>query len=169
MKPRKQAGHMTCTRPRAERQIPLAMRAPSTHDPQPTKLLQAISECGRLRPPTQRQTLSMCTRQPHRGVIVPVRFGQLTRRLFGYSNKYGTGQFAITTDERCVVGLVVLTKNGRWPGVGVFFDQGFVGRASWVKFCTDGGLSIVHQRGFGSNKLLTVIRKDTRVEFGLRP
>lgn len=28
-----QAGHMTCTRPRAERQIPLATRASSTHDP----------------------------------------------------------------------------------------------------------------------------------------
>ena len=32
MVPRKQAGHMTCTRPRAERQILLAMRASSTHD-----------------------------------------------------------------------------------------------------------------------------------------
>src|SRR5499426_2223993 len=31
--PRKQAGHMTCTRPSAERQILLAMRASSTHDP----------------------------------------------------------------------------------------------------------------------------------------
>ena len=31
--PRKQAGHMTCTRPLAERQNPLALRAPSTHDP----------------------------------------------------------------------------------------------------------------------------------------
>jgi hypothetical protein len=31
--PRKQAGHMTCTRPQAERQNPLATRAPSTHDP----------------------------------------------------------------------------------------------------------------------------------------
>ena len=33
MVPRKQAGHMTCTRPQAERQILLAMRASSTHDP----------------------------------------------------------------------------------------------------------------------------------------
>jgi len=33
MVPHKQAGHMTCTRPRAERQILLAMRASSTHDP----------------------------------------------------------------------------------------------------------------------------------------
>jgi hypothetical protein len=33
MVPRKQAGHMTCTRPPAERQILLAMRASSTHDP----------------------------------------------------------------------------------------------------------------------------------------
>jgi hypothetical protein len=33
MVPRKQAEHMTCTRPQAERQIPLAMRASSTQDP----------------------------------------------------------------------------------------------------------------------------------------
>jgi hypothetical protein len=33
MVPRKQAGHMTCTRPQAERQIVLATRASSTHDP----------------------------------------------------------------------------------------------------------------------------------------
>src|ERR1700751_6178589 len=32
MVPRKQAGHMTCTRPQAERQILLATRASSTHD-----------------------------------------------------------------------------------------------------------------------------------------
>ena len=31
--PHQQAGHMTCTRPQAARQIPLATRAPSTHDP----------------------------------------------------------------------------------------------------------------------------------------
>ena len=31
MVPRKQAGHMTCTRPQAERQILLAMLASSTH------------------------------------------------------------------------------------------------------------------------------------------
>ena len=36
MVPRKQAGHMTCTRPRAECQILLAMRASSTHDPKPS-------------------------------------------------------------------------------------------------------------------------------------
>src|SRR5262249_31482597 len=35
MVPRKQAGHMTCTRPQAERQILLAMRASSTHDTTP--------------------------------------------------------------------------------------------------------------------------------------
>ena len=33
MWPQKQAGHMTCTRPHATRQNPLAIRAPSTHDP----------------------------------------------------------------------------------------------------------------------------------------
>src|SRR5262249_707149 len=36
MVPRKQAGHMTCTRPQAERQILLATRASSTHDPKPS-------------------------------------------------------------------------------------------------------------------------------------
>ena len=36
MVPRKQAGHMTCTRPQAERQNLLAMRASSTHDPEQT-------------------------------------------------------------------------------------------------------------------------------------
>jgi hypothetical protein len=39
MVPRKQAGHMTCTRPQAERQILLAMRASSTHDPIQTPFL----------------------------------------------------------------------------------------------------------------------------------
>jgi DNA-directed RNA polymerase specialized sigma24 family protein len=34
--PRKQAGHMTCTRPQAARQILLATRASSTHDPKAT-------------------------------------------------------------------------------------------------------------------------------------
>ena len=38
MVPRKQAGHMTCTRPQAERQILLAMRASSTHGPKPAIL-----------------------------------------------------------------------------------------------------------------------------------
>jgi hypothetical protein len=32
-RPSCEAGHMTCTRPHAARQIPLAMRASSTHDP----------------------------------------------------------------------------------------------------------------------------------------
>jgi hypothetical protein len=36
MVPRKQAGHVTCTRPQAERQILLATRASSTHDPNRT-------------------------------------------------------------------------------------------------------------------------------------
>jgi hypothetical protein len=40
MVPRKQAGHMTCTRPQAERQNLLAMRASSTHDPKPTSTVR---------------------------------------------------------------------------------------------------------------------------------
>jgi hypothetical protein len=39
MVPRKQAGHMTCTRPQAARQIPLATRASSTHDPELKSLI----------------------------------------------------------------------------------------------------------------------------------
>ena len=39
MVPRKQAGHMTCTRPLAKRPILLAMRAPSTRDPNETLAL----------------------------------------------------------------------------------------------------------------------------------
>jgi len=43
----KQAGHMTCTRPQAERQIPLATRASSTHDPYP--LHRALRVANHLR------------------------------------------------------------------------------------------------------------------------
>ena len=48
MVPRKQAGHMTCTRPQAERQIILAMRAPSTHDPKgalDARVCDVVSSC----------------------------------------------------------------------------------------------------------------------------
>jgi hypothetical protein len=110
----------------------------------------------------------MCIADPIVVSLSRIGLAQLTRRLFGYSNKYGAGQFAITTDERCVVGLVVLAKNGRWPGVGVFFDQGFVGRAIMVKFCADRRLSCLHQGRFGPNKIFAVIRKDSRVEFVCR-
>jgi hypothetical protein len=44
MVPRKQAGHMTCTRPQAERQNLLAMRASSTHDPKETFALLFLAE-----------------------------------------------------------------------------------------------------------------------------
>ena len=42
MVPRKQAGHMTCTRPQAERQILLATRASSTHDPKRTSAIYHV-------------------------------------------------------------------------------------------------------------------------------
>src|SRR6476660_1844358 len=73
-------------------------------------------------------------------------------RLFRYTHKQSAGQLAVFTDERCVVALVVLTKSGRWPSVGLFSDQGFVGCAVTVKLCTDGGFSFVHQGCFGSDK-----------------
>ena len=52
MVPRKQAGHMTCTRPRAERQILLATRASSTHDP--TAVIDNLPLPDRSRPPRHR-------------------------------------------------------------------------------------------------------------------
>src|SRR2546423_10467593 len=50
MVPRKQAGHMTCTRPQAERQILLATRASSTHDPKLTSTLSrdSVTTAGQL-------------------------------------------------------------------------------------------------------------------------
>ena len=87
-------------------------------------------------------------------VIARDRVGRtLQGQLFRNPHKQGARQFAVRTHERCVVGLVVLTKNGRWPGVGVFFGQGFVGRALMVKFCTDRRLSICSSRlfRFGQN------------------
>src|SRR5262249_22706946 len=105
-------------------------------------LLEAINESGRpLGRPLKRTRISLAQR---------------SRRLFWGAYKQGAGQFAICTDERCVVALVVFTKNGNWAGVGVFFGQRFVGRAITVKFCIYGGLSIVHQSCFGSDKILTV-------------
>ena len=92
------------------------------------------------------------------------------RQLLWYRHKQRASQFAVSTDERRVVGFVVFTKEGRWPGVGVFFRQGFVSRATLVKFCIDGGFLFVrHQGRVGSNKVLPVIRKDGRFEFGFRP
>ena len=75
---------------------------------------------------------------PNAEVIAPDRVngvsGALPVRLFRYTHKQGAGQLAVITDERCVAGLVVLTKKGRWPGVGAFLDQGFVRRTISVKF-----------------------------------
>jgi hypothetical protein len=57
--PRKQAGHMTCTRPRAERQFLLATRASSTHDPKPE-----LWRC-KSRPLTTPQSARPKARQDH--------------------------------------------------------------------------------------------------------
>ena len=64
--------------------------------------------------------------------------------------------------------LVVFTKNGRWPRVGVFFDQGFVGWAIRVKFCIGSGLSIFHQGCFGSTKSFPSSERILASNFGLR-
>ena len=117
-----------------------------------------------------RVVLDRRSRQPllgsHRAEIgLTAQLLRCRRQLLRYPDKQRTIQFAIFTNKRCVVGLVVLTKNSRWPGVGAFFDQGFVSRAARVKFCIGGGLSFVHHGCVGSNKVLTVKRKDSRFEF----
>src|SRR6516162_3617516 len=79
MKPRKQAGHMTCTRPRAERQIPLAMRAPSTHDPQAT--LQPRWKAPHPASPNvktarSRRAMSSLLGSPRTGGAMPITLGR---------------------------------------------------------------------------------------------
>ena len=63
------------------------------------------------------------------------------RQLLWYPHKQRAGQLARPVRERRVVGVVVLTKDGRCPGVGVLLDQGFVSRATLVKLRTAGGFS----------------------------
>jgi hypothetical protein len=75
--------------------------------------------------------------------------------LFRNAHKQRARQFAVVTHERRVIGLVVVTKKGRLPGIRVLFDEGFVGRALMIKFRIGGGLSIFHQRCFGSDEVLT--------------
>ena len=50
-------------------------------------------------------------------------------QLLWDTNKQRAGQFACSVGERRVVGVVVLAKDGRGPGVGVILHQGFVSRA----------------------------------------
>src|SRR4029078_6489006 len=143
--------------------------ARSAHDPKRFLARPQREEWAAIWPPTQVQSsVRLYAPAPTRASLPEISWPRYQGRLFPGAYKQGAGQFAVFTDERCVVGLVVFTKNGRWPGVGLFFDQGFVSRAIWLKFCTYGGLSIVHQSCFRSNKILTVIRQDTRIEFGLR-
>ena len=80
------------------------------------------------------------------------------RQLLWDPHKQRAGQFA------GVVGVVVSTKNGRGPGVGVFFDQGFVCRAALVKFCTDRGLSGPPLSGLEISEvdLNSAVRRDRR-------
>ena len=90
------------------------------------------------------------------------------RRLFRHSHEQGAGQFAVCTNEGCVVGFVVLAKKGRRPGIGLFLRQRFVGRTIVVKLCVDGGLSVLRQGSLGSNEVRTIIGKDSRCQFGFR-
>jgi hypothetical protein len=48
MVPRKQAGHMTCTRPQAARQLLLATRASSKHDPELTSTAKEVGQINAL-------------------------------------------------------------------------------------------------------------------------
>ena len=81
MVPRKQAGHMTCTRPQAERQILLATRASSTHDPQRT--LKGMTEASGVPSLTSaRASAGHCERSEHQRLRWRRRIGRLSRRAW---------------------------------------------------------------------------------------
>jgi hypothetical protein len=81
-------------------------------------------------------------------------------RLFRDANKQGTGQFAVCTNEGCVVGFIALAHNSRGPSIRLFLRQRFVGRTIVVKLCADGGLSVLRQGSLGSHEVRTIIGKD---------
>ena len=68
----------------------------------------------------------------------------LASALFRYAHKEGTDHFAIFTDERSVIGLVVSTENCRWPGIGAFCDKGLISCAIMVELRPGSGLSLIH-------------------------
>ena len=70
-------------------------------------------------PSTFKHNLSTLERaQPYRAKSLPeIGSGALQAKLFRDTHKKSAGQFAVFTCERCVVALVVLTKNGYCPGV----------------------------------------------------
>jgi hypothetical protein len=53
---------------------------------------------------------------------------RLQRRLFRHSHEQSAGQVAVCTNHGCIMGVVVLAKKGRWPVIGLFLRQRFVGR-----------------------------------------
>ena len=84
------------------------------------------------------------------------QIGDWDRRLFRDADKQRAGQFAVCTNEGCVVGFIGLPHNSRGSGVGLFLRQRFVGRTIVVKLCVDGGLSVLRQGSLGSNEIRTI-------------
>ena len=101
-------------------------------------------------------------------VVAQDRVGRDQGRLFRHSHEQSAGHFAVCTDERRIVGVVVLAKKSRRPGIGLFLRQRFVGRAIVVKLCIDFGFSVFRQGRLGSNEVRTIIGKDSRCEVGFR-
>ena len=85
MVPRKQAGHMTCTRPQAERQILLAMRASSTHDPYRKSRLLTNGRCYVAKhPPVPPLKLTRVDRRVvDHGLVVDVSDGEAAEIVEG--------------------------------------------------------------------------------------
>ena len=87
------------------------------------------------------------------------------RRLFRHSHEQSAGQFAVCTNHGCIVGVVVVAKKGRWPGIGLILRQRFVGRTVVIKFRTGLGLSVLRQGRLGPREVRAIIGKYRRRKF----
>ncbi len=56
---------------------------------------------------------------PMGAVVAQDRVGRDQERLFRHSHEQSAGHFAVRTDHGCIVGVVVLAKKGRRPGIGL--------------------------------------------------
>jgi hypothetical protein len=73
------------------------------------------------------------------------------------SNKQGTSQSAIVTDERGRVGVVLSAKYPGFPDVRMFLDEGLVGWSLLLKLGIDGGFALFgDQRGLRSNEIFAI-------------
>ena len=83
----------------------------SANDPKRTLFLRGHkSEGGR--PSGVQASVRLYAPAPTRASLPEISWPRYQERLFRGAYKQGAGQFAVCTDEWCVVGLVVFTKNG---------------------------------------------------------